>query len=239
MNEQFRIGSADTAFGIGSYSAADAARLLALPARSIRRWLGGYRISAGDHARDVPPLWSPHLPAVSDAAMELSFRDLIELRFVKAFLDAGLPLATIRRCLDFARECVGDAYPFSTRRFQTDGQTIFLDGLAHAGENRSVLDLRRRQFAFRPLIERTFRDLDMEGDVVVRWRPYRGKATIVLDPDRAFGQPITSDSGVPTAVLADAVEAEGSVERAARLFEVPPAVVEDARAFEASLARPA
>ena len=77
--------------------------------------------------------------------------------------------------------------------------------------------------------------LDIEGDIVVRWRPFQGRDSIVIDPRRAFGQPIAAISGVPTVALAEAVTAEGSTERVARLYEVPVAVVRDAVRFEASL----
>jgi uncharacterized protein (DUF433 family) len=96
-----------------------------------------------------------------------------------------------------------------------------------------VLDLRTRQFVFRQAVERTFKDI--EDDAVARWRPYGGKLTIVIDPTRSFGQPIVADFGVPTSALADAVQAEGSIERAALLVEVATAVVRDAVEFEKGL----
>lgn len=169
-----------------------------------------------------------------DNHIELGFRDLIELRFVKAFTDAGLGLLAIRNCLEFARTCVRDDHPFSTRRFQTDGRTIFLESIQRAEEPR-VLDLKRRQYVFKQVIERTFKDLDIEDDAVARWRPLQGKKSIVIDPHRSFGQPIAADYGVPTVALAEAVEAEGSVERVARLYDVSLSVVRDAVRFESTL----
>ena len=51
---------------------------------------------------------------------------------LRDFVKAGLGLQTIRLCLAYARECVSDPRPFSTRRFQTDGRTIDLGcGLAN------------------------------------------------------------------------------------------------------------
>jgi hypothetical protein len=44
-----------------------------------------------------------------------------------------------------------------------------------------------------------------------------------------------ADFGAPTSALARAAEAEGSTKRAARLFEVPVSVVNDAVGFERSL----
>jgi uncharacterized protein (DUF433 family)/DNA-binding transcriptional MerR regulator len=219
--------------GIGYYTVPEAARLLQVPARNINRWLGGYSYRSGAETTHQPPLWQPELPRAG-THIELGFRDLIELRFVAAFLAAGLNLRTIRNCLDHARECVVDDRPFSTRRFRTDGRTIFLDSLRRSGET-ELLDLKKRQFTFKTVIEQTFRDLDIEDDAVSRWRPYRGKASIVIDPARAFGQPVATDFGVPTVALAEAVEAEGSQERVAFLYDVPLSVVRDAVKFEASL----
>jgi uncharacterized protein (DUF433 family) len=143
-------------------------------------------------------------------------------------------LKTIRYCLEYARECVNDDRPFSTRRFQTDGRTIFLDSLKGSGES-ELLDLRNHQYVLKQVIERTFKDLDVSKDTVTRWRPFGGKKSIVIDPQRAFGQPIATDHGVPTVAIADAVKAEGSVKRVSQLFDVPVSVVRDAVNFEKSL----
>jgi uncharacterized protein (DUF433 family) len=219
--------------GIGYYALPEASRLLGTPTRSIARWLRGYSYRDKGQAIVVPPLWTPQLPS-HDHRLELGFRDLVELRFIKAFVEAGLGLKTIRASLDYARTCVQDDRPFSTRRFRTDGKTIFLDSLRQPGLD-EILDLRTRQFVFRQAVERTFKDLDIEDDAVARWRPFGGKPTIVIDPTRAFGQPIATHYGVPTTALADAVRAEGSVERVARLFEVATPVVRDAVDFEKGL----
>lgn len=223
--------------GIGSYTGAEAARLLHTTPRNVRRWLGGYSYRLNGESRHMPPLWTTQLSMIEDQ-LELGFRDLIELRFVKAFLDEGIGLLAIRNCLNFARMYVDDDRPFSTRRFQTDGKTIFLESMEQAGESQ-VLDLKKGQFVFGKIIEQTFRDLDIEDNAVARWRPWRGKDSIVIDPERAFGQPIANDYGVPTVALAEAVEAEGSIPRVARLFELTEAVVRDAVNFEASLQRAA
>jgi uncharacterized protein (DUF433 family) len=221
--------------GIGFYTVPEAARLLKIPALNIRRWLGGYSYTQGEKTVRMPPLWLPQLPGY-EHHIELGFRDLIELRFIKSFLDSGLSLITVRNCLEYAREYAKDDRPFSTRRFQTDGRTIFLQSLRQSGEE-ELLDLRNRQYVIKKIIDRTFKDLDLsDNDIVGRWRPFGGKQSIVIDPERAFGQPIANNYGVPTIVLADAVKAEGSVDRVTRLYDVSASVVRDAVKFEKSLA---
>jgi uncharacterized protein (DUF433 family) len=232
MNAPIR-NTAIVPLGIGYYTVPEAARLLKIAPRNINRWLAGYTYALGEVTSSMPPLWIPELPS-SDHHLELSFRDLIELRFVKAFIDAGLGLKTIRTCLEYAKECVSDERPFSTRKFRTDGRTIFLESARRTGEA-ELLDLKRHQFVISDVIARTFKDLEIEDDAVARWRPYRGKRTIVIDPQRAFGQPIAAQSGVPTVTLVDAVKAEGSAQRVARLYEVSESIIQDAINFEKSL----
>lgn len=159
---------------------------------------------------------------------------MIELRFILAFLRHGVGLNVIRRCLENARKIVSDERPFSTHQFRTDG--IFLESLREAEPDpSSVTDLKTGQMVFKQVIEPTFRDLDLANGSVVQWRPFNGKPSIVIDPVRSFGKPLAADYGVPTAALASAAQAEGSAQRAARLYEVPLAIVNDAVAFERSL----
>jgi hypothetical protein len=132
-------------------------------------------------------------------------------------------LNVIRRCLENARQILGEERPFATRKFLTDGHTIFLDAAAQeVADAGGVVDLKANQLAFKAVVEPTFKDLDFDGDLVVRWRPHRGRQTIVVDPKRAFGAPILSDYGIPTAALA------------ARLFETTIPLVREAVAFESS-----
>jgi uncharacterized protein (DUF433 family) len=224
---------ADAVFGVGSYTAPEAARLLNTAPINIRRWMRGYSFGKGGKKRQMPPLWQSQIPVI-DEHVEIGFRDLIELRFVTAFIGAGVGLKAIRNCLDYARELVQEDRPFATRRFQTDGRTIFLESINKSGDS-DLLDLKKHQYVLKQVIARTFRDLDIEDDVVARWRPFHGKASIVIDPERSFGQPIAVASGVPTATLADAVEAEGSIARVSDLYDVPASVVRDAVRFEQQL----
>jgi uncharacterized protein (DUF433 family) len=219
--------------GLGAYTVPEAAQLLKIRSINIRRWIGGYNFNSQGDARRMPPLWTSQLPAYGNH-LELGFRDLIELKFVREFLKSGLSLQVIRFCLQEAKKVISDDRPFSTRRFKTDGKTIFIEGIRGSGET-ELLDLKKKQYTFKDVIEQSFKDLDIEDDTVTSWRPFKGKKTIVIDPQRSFGQPIATDYGVPTATLAQAVEAEGTVEKVVRLYEVPAKIVRDAVAFERSL----
>lgn len=234
------------ALGRGVYGAADALRLVNFrrhpqgPTRSISRstiarWLRGYDYTVDGVTRHSDPLWCPDY-ANDDETIELSFRDLIELRFVKSFRDVKLSLPTIRECFKRAVEAVQDQRPFSTRRFRTDGKTIFLE-ITHGIQEGELLDLKRRQKAFHRVLAPSLHDLEFDAEIVARWYPLgASRKSVVVDPARAFGRPIVTDAGIPTEILCNAVEVEGSPERVAKLYELPIAAVRDAVAFQQQLA---
>ena len=54
----------------------------------------------------------------------------------------------------------------------------------------------------------------------------------MIDPTRSYGKPIAAKSGVPTQVLAQAYEAEGSYKAVAAWYEVDEAAVRHAVRYE-------
>lgn len=212
--------------GIGLYSLSEAARLVGVRPRTISRWMRGYTYTRAKERRSSPPLWKADVLDVG-TDIQLSFRDLIELKLVSQFVEKGIPLNVVRSAYDFAKSSLNLERPFLTGKFQTNGKTIYLEGVERSGE-KSLLDLRSKQYVFRQVVERQFKELDFDQGTAVRWRPFHGKTSIVIDPKRSFGVPIAEESGVPVSALVAAVEAEGSVQKAAAVFEVRPQVVRDA-----------
>jgi uncharacterized protein (DUF433 family) len=232
------------ALGRGAYSAVESLRLLNFnkpglpPARrisrnTIARWLRGYTHGTNSSHHSAP-LWKPDYQNDGDQ-IELSFRDLIELRFVKTFRDLGVGLTTIRDCYRRAVDEIRDDRPFSTQRFRTDGKTVFLEITEKDHEGR-MIDLKKRQQVFRTIIEPSLRDLEFEASTVARWYPLGVRhRSVLVDPTRSFGRPIVR-RGVPTEILAEAVKLEGSVNAVALLYEVPKAEIRSALEFEQRLA---
>ncbi len=220
----------EATFGIGAYTPAEASRLTGVPSASLRRWLFGYRYDHHGPLTVQRPLWQPQYGIDQDEPL-LGFRDLIEARIVGQLRNLNFGMPTIRECLNTATEIANDTHPFSSAGFKTDGRRLFLERIG-AGGSRDVIDLGSRQHQFAQIIERSFIDLQFDSEKAIRWYLLSRKQTIVADPERSFGQPIVTDSGIPTSRLAEAVEAEGSVAKVARLFELSISVVRDALIFE-------
>jgi uncharacterized protein (DUF433 family) len=212
--------------GIGLYTPAEASRLLGVPSAKIGRWLKGHQV--GEQRYD--PLWDPQVD-LDDGGLYLGFRDLMEVRVASAFIDRGLSPQKVRRAIDIARGIIGEERPLSTAKFRTDGRTVFLQLIKEDGSD-EMLDLFRSQHVFREIIEPSLKNIDFVDGIPSRWWPNGKQARIVVDPQRAFGQPIEADSSVPAAVLAAAAKAEGSEEAAAKVWSVPIAAVRRAVDFQ-------
>lgn len=120
-------------FNKGIYTVRDAARLSGVSAGRIRRWLRGYRYHSRKKAYASPPLWHGQWEPI-DNSLALGFMDLIEIRFVDAFLKAGVSWTTLRQARERAEEMFKVSHPFCTNRFVTDGQEIFAELHRETGE---------------------------------------------------------------------------------------------------------
>lgn len=222
--------------GLGIYTFGEAARLTDIQPAKLRRWLRGYSYKHGESNRASEPLW---LPEIAESGLEgISFHDLLEVRFVDAFVRAGVSLPIIRRVAQTAKEVYGSAYPFTQRRFRTDGKTIFETAVKESGEP-ELLDLLKRQYAFEQIIGSSLYagiDFDDNEQRALRWYPIAKSKSVVLDPAIAFGKPIVANCGIRTDILYSAFQAEQNKQRVARQFEVPVQAVDAAIRFEERIA---
>jgi len=221
--------------GIGIYSVPEAARLSGVSAQRIRRWLRGYQYSVRGERRTSSAVVVADY-GIPGRALNLSFLDLLEVRFIDEFRKAGVGWKAIRIASQRAREILERDHPFSTKRFRTDGKTILLE-IAREEDEDELLDLVKDQFAFRKVLwPYLYKGLDFgPEDIAERWWPMDRRRSVVVDPSRSFGQPIVNREGVPTAALAEGFRAESSLERVASWFEVSIRSVRDAVDFEEQL----
>ncbi len=232
-------------FGVGLYTLPEAARLIRTEAREIRRWLFGYEVSRSDgkggrHYATYQPLWKPaYADDKTMSARVIGFRDLLELRIVREFVTSGVPLLVVRRCLETAKELFHVDYPFTAKRFLTDGQTIFVEALS-SDKEQALLDLRKKQYAFKAIIKPSlYAGIEYDGALARRWFPQRGNKVVVVDPRFQFGKPVVGRTAVPTTALYGSYKAEGGDRSAmalvARMFEIEAKEVEAAVRFEETL----
>lgn len=227
--------NSDPAVGVGLYSYPEAARITGIPAAKLRRWVSQYR-RRGVRGETVSiPVIHRHFPEDTHV---LTFLELVELLFVNLFRSGGVPMGVIREAADEASRTFDTSYPLAVRRFDTDGRRIFATLSSRSRDERILIELGKGQAVFETVVRPFFRRLEYRGEgEALRYWPLERQGRVVLDPRRAFGQPIDSETGVPTRVLYNAVNAGGgqSLDAVAWFYGIPVEAVQAAVVYEQSL----
>jgi uncharacterized protein (DUF433 family) len=224
------VEAGNSLLGKGMYTVPEAASLAGIPVAALRRWSLGYRYKRDADVKHSPAVWDREIEDI-DGQVVLSFLDLMEARFVRAFRKHRVSWTAIRTAAKEAADLFGDSHPFTRRRFRTDGQRIFAE-IERRGEVK-LFDLNRRGWVFQQIVDPSlYRGVEFENDQAARWFPLYPKKTIVVDPARCFGRPVTME-GIPTDTLAAAMSGMGGDAAAtAAWYNVPTATVRAAAAFE-------
>jgi len=214
----------------GALTVQEAADLLGVNQRLIRGWLTGIE------GRQRPVI-DQQLGKVNDR-LAISFTNLMELRFVSEFVNAGVNLSEIRAILDEAKIFLNHPHPAATKKlFRTDGQKIFGEiGRKHGVE--VLYDLRTRNYEMPTVVMPSLKQdvvFDPSGNIVA-WFPRKKIApNVVVDPRFSFGRPVMKDSYIPATTLAEAFEAEGNAAVVAEMYDVSYKQVKEAVRFCNSL----
>ena len=222
-------------FRSGIYGVAEAAALIGVPDRKIRAWVTGWPRSS------APPMIENELGWV-DNRLAFSFVNLMELRFIAFFSDANVNLREIRSIMNEVRAEIKRPHPFATNIvFKTDGAKIVAE-IAHRNGIADLYDLRTKNFEMGDVVYKSLKqgvDYNPAGDAEAWFPRKRIAPNVIVHPRLAFGRPVLRGRGIPTAAIAQAAKAEGSVDAAAEIFEIPIRRAQEAVNFESDIRRAA
>jgi len=157
----------ESGLGGGVYPPSEVARLARIEPGRLHRWMHGYdyRLKRTKELRRAPALVQRR------EGDTLTFLDLLEVCFVKAFLDQGVPMATVRHIETQASIELKTTHPFCMRRFETDGKTIVLRYVAK--QRVRLRDMAQGQLLMRQVFEPLLRQIDYKKttDEAHRWWP--------------------------------------------------------------------
>lgn len=218
-----------TMLGNGVYGYREAARLTGLKPACVREW---FRSRPGDAKR--PPVFSSDYKPV-DGGRAISFLDLIDVFVAGQLREHGVSLQTLRRVYVRLQTELNAKHPFCRSELLSDGKIVFTRGMDERGQE-ELKEVLSRQKVFPSIILPFLKRIDY-GEVsrlAERWRIAR---LVVIDPRISFGKPIVEEYSIPTAVLADAYQAnDQDAERVADWFNVNAEHVLAAVEFESNMA---
>jgi uncharacterized protein (DUF433 family) len=224
--------------GTGIYTLKDAATLIKAPVSEIRRWAFGYaRLRDGERVA-YEPLIHTELPEL-EGERALTFIELVELMFIKGFRRSGATWTQIHEAASVAARMFDSEHPFAMRQFFADPTGIYALLRESNGGESLVRLVGHGEHAIDEIVRPYLGQLEFDpSDVPTRWWPLGKEGRVVLDPAVSFGAPIVAEAGIPTHVLANALDAEleydreRALERVAWLYKVPPRHVQTAARFE-------
>ena len=220
------------------YQMNEAARLLRLPDKTLRRWIDGDR----RFERVMEPLIRPE----STGSTDVTWGEFVEAGLLREFRHRSLPIERLRPLMAGLRERLGVPYPLAhARPLFAGGREMLWDEQVASDMPQSMLLVVRggpedgyqlvlgeiaREYVSRVEFE------PPETGVAARWYPAATRR-IALDPRVAFGLPTIN--GVRTETLAELTEAGEPPSEIARIYSdlgISVGDVRDASDFERSLA---
>lgn len=192
-------------WAIPMYNPTLVGRLVGLTTGRVKRWLEGYNYTY--EVGPIKQLREGHKePIITRTETNFpnyaTFLDLIDLLFVKRFLDYGISLQRIRKALDEVKKIIGEDH-FAQRNFFTDGRKIYLQTRNEADALLELLS--GGQWVIAPIIKELAHQIkfDEPTGFAMQWYPLGIEGKIVLDPKISFGEPTIVNKGISTANIYD------------------------------------
>jgi uncharacterized protein (DUF433 family) len=205
------------------YGMTDAARYLRLPYQTLRYWTRGR-----ESIKPIVDLASAEPP-------RLSFNNLLECHMIssmKAHYDLRLP--KVRSALKELARLRPSRHPLIDQIFETDRINLFV-----ANTPDSLVNLNApNQLIFKATVQTFLDRVEEEPKGMYRFFPFVEKIDraepkiIVINPAVAFGRPVITGTGIPTAVIASRFHARDSVSDLAREYGRSEKEIEEAIRWE-------
>lgn len=195
-----------------AYAPVYTGRLVGLQPGRVKRWLRGYKYKFHPTIKFSKRTKIKVQPSVvrregAKDSMYASFLDLIDLLFVKSFVEYGISLQKLRLALQEAEHIIG-GHHFAQRKFFTSGNKIYLEVKEKGGAIKELLS--GGQWVIAPIIKQIATQIDF-SDVhgfAERWYPCGEDNLIVIDPLKSFGSPCLKNKNIKTSVIYDLYLAE-------------------------------
>jgi uncharacterized protein (DUF433 family) len=230
--------------GTGIYTPDEAATLLHESSQTVRRWAFGYTRNRRAGRVEHPPLINTDLPEV-EGSRALTFIELVELLYVRAFQRAGVPWGAIKEAARTASRLYCSPHPFALRQFFVDPKRVYA-AIPEADGSESLVELiGAGQNTIAGFVKPYVEQIEFVEDVAARWYPIGRHEGVVIDPRFAYGAPIIEEHGIRAQTLSRAVAAErrihgdDAVERVAWTYGVGHKHVHAALRFESWLSEKA
>ena len=194
----------DPRFDLPLYTRAEVALQLGLPPTTLGDWLRSGALEAGSGGRGEPTI---------------TFAGLVETHMLRQLRHAGLSLQAIGDAAVALRSRAGRRYPLAWSGLAHDGRDLLIE-IAAEGREQGWERIRDSQGGLPGVL--------LRGSAAIGWSDdgYAGTLRLVIyhdidvivDPERAHGQPLVEGSDVPVEDVVDHVRTGSSYREIATKF---------------------
>lgn len=218
------------------YGVPDAARIVRVPAVTVRSWVFGRAYPTRTGQRHWPAL----VKVADREGRRLSFTNLVELHVLSVLRGKHVRVEQIRSATRFIRDEMGTEHPLADVDTHTDSVDLYVEYLGR------LINASRSQAELRPLVERYLERIERdEHGLARRLFPLTRDGVesaprlVVIDPARRFGRPVLTTADVETSIIAERFHAGDSTDALAADFGVTEDAIQEALRFDAQLRRAA
>lgn len=222
-------------YHVPTYTIADTARYLHIPAPTLRTWVNGRSYPTKIGQKDFNNLIQRPDPNY----YQLSFTNLVEAHVLRVIRTVHqIPLDKVRLALDYISELFKTEHPLVQKQFSTDGVDLFIEQVEHL-----INVSRSGQLAMKQVLNHLLTRIEWdEQDIATRLFPLietNGEnfsdKVLTIDPNISFGKPTITGTGIPTKIITELYDSGDSIEDIAEDYNCQPWQIEKAILFEFNL----
>jgi len=202
---KFKLYDGKDPRNLPAYSLQEASRYTQVPVDTLRSWVRGRSYPTEQDLKFSEPIIK--LPNVANAS--LSFTNLIETHVLSAIRRKHhLAMATVRNALDYLENEFKSEHPLADHDFETDGLDLFVEKYG-----KLINVSKSGQMAMKDILSLYLKRIERDENGIARQLfpftrssidAHDGEPKIVsIDPTVAFGKPVISGTGIPTAIVAE------------------------------------
>ena len=226
INPRLRENPAD----IATYTIADAAHHLRMPAATVRSWLVGRPYPTTGGRKQFIPL----VTMADNEGQLLSFRDLVELHVLGVVRSHRVKVRQIRTAIDYLHDNFDDPHPLSSRQMLTDGKDLFIEHF-----EKLINISQRGQTEMKELLDMYLSRIQWDhAGIPIRLYPFTrdriqdAPQKVAIDPRIHFGDPCLAGTRIPTSIIIERYRAGDSIQELAEDYGRPVNEIEEAIRYE-------
>ena len=205
------------------YSVSDSAHYLGLPRSTVRAWVVGQR------------RFKPVVEIADPRGVSLSFSNLVEIYALSSLLrHHGVRLPAVRKAIRYMQRSLNSAHPLATRRFLTDGHSLFIEQYG------KLIDASKHgQLAMKAVLAQYLKRIQYDSSglpirlfPLTAATPENSGRAVSIDPRVLYGQPCIAGTRIPTSIIAERFEAGDTITELVEDYGCTQAQIEESLRYE-------